>query len=238
VVRPLILAHRGDWTNAPENSLPAFAAATERPDIDGVEFDVRAAHDGTPVVVHDADLLRVQGVDETVGSMSAADLRSLGIADLATVLGALPDPFFLDVELKEDVGADVVPLLARMRGDPPRHAVVSSFSLEILARVRALVPHWPMWLISTRFDETVLQSAEALGCRGLAIEWPALDRDAVSLVRTAGLELATWTVEDRATLRQIVRLGVDAICIDPMPASRVEVSRPPSPAAARADRDR
>lgn len=219
MVRPLILAHRGDWTNAPENSLAAFVAAAGRPGIDGVEFDVRAAADGTPVVIHDADLLREQGVHEAVGSMSAADLRSLGVADLATVLGALPDPFFLDVELKEDVGEEVVPLLATMRGDPPRHAVLSSFSQEILARVRALAPRWPLWLISKRIDEAVVRSAEELACRGLAIEWPALDRGAVSLVRSVGLELATWTVEDRATLRAIVRLGVDAICIDPMPSS-------------------
>jgi len=218
VVRPLILAHRGDWTNAPENSLAAFVAAVERPGIDGVEFDVRAARDGTPVVIHDADLLRVQGVPEAVGSMLAADLRSMGVAELATVLGALPDPFFLDVELKEDVGAEVVPLLARLRGDPPRHAVLSSFRPGILARVRALAPRWPLWLISTRFDGSIARSAKELGCRGLAIEWPALDGDAVSLIRNAGLTLATWTVEDRATLRDMVRLGVDAICIDPMPA--------------------
>jgi glycerophosphoryl diester phosphodiesterase len=226
VVRPLILAHRGDWTNAPENSLPAFVAAAGRPDIDGVEFDVRAARDGTPVVIHDADLLRVHGVDEAVGSMSAADLRSLGVPDLAMVLGALPEPFFLDVELKEDVGAEVVPLLAGTRGDPPRHAVISSFRVEVLARVRGLAPRWPLWLISKRFDKAVLRSAEELGCRGIAIEWPALNRDAVSLVRTAGLELATWTVEDRATLRAIVGLGVDAICIDPMPASEHTALRP------------
>ena len=169
-------------------------------------------------VIHDANLGRVQGVDAAVGSMSAADLRSLGVADLATVLGVLPEPFFLDVELKEDVAGQVVPLLANIRGDPPRRAVISSFSVDILARVRTLAPSWPLWLISTRSDERVIQSAQALGCRGLAIEWPALDRDVVTRLHSAGFEVATWTVEDRATLREIRQLGVDAICVDPMPA--------------------
>ena len=190
-------------------------AAAGRRGVDGVEFDVRAARDGTPVVVHDADLWRVQGVDRPVSDLTVAELGELGVPDLEGVLAALPDSFFLDVELKENVSARVIPLLAHARGDPPRQTVVSSFLPEAISAVRKAAIGWPCWLINVRLDEHVVSAAQAIGCRGLAIEWPALRRSAVDLVREAGLELATWTIPDRATLRRVLALGIDAVCVDP-----------------------
>lgn len=212
---PLLLAHRGDWSEAPENSVGAFVAAAGRQGVDGVEFDVRAAADGAPVVIHDEDLVRVQGSARQVHELTPLELRALSVPDLETVLEALPEPLFLDVELKEDVGAQVVPLLALARGDPPRRTVLSSFLPEIIIAVLKAAPEWPCWLISERLDEQVIAVAQEVGCHGIAAEWPALDQRTVRLVRDAGLQLATWTVSDPLTLERIVRLGVDAVCVDP-----------------------
>jgi glycerophosphoryl diester phosphodiesterase len=55
--RPLIIAHRGASTVAPENTLPAFAAAAPA-GADAVECDVHLSADGVPVVIHDDDLRR------------------------------------------------------------------------------------------------------------------------------------------------------------------------------------
>jgi len=217
--KTLTLAHRGDWTGAPENSLAAFQAAAQRPDLDGVEFDVRAACDGTPVVIHDVDLQRVQGIGRAVGEMTVEELGAAGVPTLEAVLEVLPDRMFLDVELKEDLGAAVVRTIARHRGDPPHNVVISSFRPEILRTVRDAAPAWSCWLIHKGFDAGIVRAAVALGCHGLAIEWPALDRAGVKAVRQAGLQLATWTVEDRSTLRAIRTLGLDAICIDPLPGA-------------------
>ena len=57
----LLLAHRGDHREAPENTLAAFVAALAIPGVDGLELDVRASADGVAVVLHDASLARVQG---------------------------------------------------------------------------------------------------------------------------------------------------------------------------------
>jgi glycerophosphoryl diester phosphodiesterase len=210
-----LLAHRGDWSEAPENSLGAFVAAAERPGVDGVEFDVRAAADGTPVVIHDDDLVRVQRIDRRVDQLTPLELRTLGVPDLGAVLDALPEPRFLDVELKEDVGAQVVSLLARARGDPPRRTIISSFLPGVIVAVLRVAPGWPCWLISEQLDERVIRVAREAGCQGIAAEWPALDQRSVGLVRDAGLELATWTVSDAITLERVVRLGPVAVCVDP-----------------------
>ena len=215
MARPLILAHRGDWSRAPENSLAAFLAAAARPGVDGVEFDVRAARDGTPVVIHDAGLRRVQGVDRSVAGLSADRLAELGVPTLAAVLDAQPEPRFLDIELKADVGAEVVRVIAGMRGDPPRHAVLSSFLPEAISTVRRVAPDWPCWLISRQLNADVVATARSLGCRGIAAEWLVLTPAKVALVHGAGLGLGTWTIGDRAALPAVVAMGPDFICVDP-----------------------
>ncbi|MDQ3819478.1 MAG: glycerophosphodiester phosphodiesterase, partial [Acidobacteriota bacterium] len=54
-MNPLIIGHRGAAAVAPENTLASFERAL-RDGADGIEFDVRLARDGVPVVIHDATL--------------------------------------------------------------------------------------------------------------------------------------------------------------------------------------
>ncbi|OGN84626.1 MAG: hypothetical protein A2X23_11500 [Chloroflexi bacterium GWC2_73_18] len=212
--RALRLAHRGDWRSAPENSVGALIAATRLPGVDGVEFDVRAARDGVPVVIHDADLRRVQGLRARVRDLSAAELGRLGVPTLEEVLVALPRGAFLDVELKEDVGREAIPVLAGARGPGLARAVVSSFEAAALRTVGCLAPAWPRWLNTVALDGAVLARARRLGCRGIAAEWHAIDASTAELVARAGLELAAWTVRREATARRLERLGVVAICVE------------------------
>ena len=58
---PLIIAHRGDVSKAPENTIPAFLSAHGR-GADGIELDVRLTRDGQLVVYHDRSLRRIGGV--------------------------------------------------------------------------------------------------------------------------------------------------------------------------------
>lgn len=215
MARPLILAHRGDWTSAAENSLDAFMAAVARPGVDGVEFDVRAARDGTPVVIHDYNLLRVQGVAGRVSSLLPRELRSLGVPDLASVLAVLPETCFVDVELKEDVAEAIVPVLAVARGTPPRRTVVSSFLGGALGSFARAAPGWPSWLLARRLGKREVADARAMGCAGLAVEWPALREPMVALVREAGLQLMAWTIADSADLAMVMPFSLDAVCLDP-----------------------
>ncbi|MEO8230228.1 MAG: glycerophosphodiester phosphodiesterase family protein, partial [Chloroflexota bacterium] len=108
----LRLAHRGDHRHAAENSLAALLAAMDVPGCDGVEFDVRASGDGTPVLIHDATLKRIHHRPEAVGQLTADELESLGIPRLADVLDALPRRAFVDVELKEPFGRPLIEVLA------------------------------------------------------------------------------------------------------------------------------
>jgi glycerophosphoryl diester phosphodiesterase len=213
-VRPLRLAHRGDWRGATENSLAAFRAALALDQCDGSELDVRSSADGVPVVIHDPSLARVQGIDRRVDAMEAGALAALGVPSVAQLLAMIPPHAFLDIELKEDVARAVVPLVAAGRGDPPEQTVISSFQAGIIATVRALRPAWPCWLNTTSLGPGSIDLAVALGCTGVAALWRAIDERAVSRARNEGLTVAAWTVRSRSTARRLAGLGVDVLIVE------------------------
>src|SRR5687768_12268007 len=83
--RLLIIAHRGNSSVAPENTLPAFQAALDAKS-DLIELDYFHAADGVPVVIHDEILDRTTDAEGifgktglVVGDFSSTDLRKLDL---------------------------------------------------------------------------------------------------------------------------------------------------------------
>jgi glycerophosphoryl diester phosphodiesterase len=211
---PLRLAHRGDWRVAPENTIAALTAAMAIPACNGVEFDVRLACDGTPVVIHDATLARVQGRDARVDELDAGDLAALGVPTLADVMAALPGAW-MDVELKgPHHGEATAEVLRAARGDRPADAVVSSFAPASLQAMEALLPGWPRWLGVLADDPGGLARAIGMGCAGISADWRMITPALVRTASEAGLEVAAWTVRRRATFARLARLGVRACCVE------------------------
>jgi glycerophosphoryl diester phosphodiesterase len=212
--RPLALAHRGDHSRHPENSLPALLAALERPGCDGIELDVRASRNGVLVIYHDATLERLHGRPERVADLSAAELGALGVTTLEAVLAAVPRRAFLDVDVKVDLGRALIEVLAAGRGPALSRAVISSFEGRALARVRELARDWPTWLNARDLLPGTLDRAIELGCAGVSVEWHAIDAASLARAQTAGLDVAAWTVRRRPTRDRLARLGLVAICLE------------------------
>jgi glycerophosphoryl diester phosphodiesterase len=70
------VAHRGYSYVAPENTLPALAAAG-RAGADYVEFDVRTTADGVPVVIHDRTVDRTTDGSGHVWDLTVDEVRGL-----------------------------------------------------------------------------------------------------------------------------------------------------------------
>ncbi len=75
---PLIIGHRGASAVTPENTLAAFAQAMTD-GADGIEFDVRLARDGVPVVIHDATLERTGLIGGRVADLSSTALQQTDV---------------------------------------------------------------------------------------------------------------------------------------------------------------
>jgi glycerophosphoryl diester phosphodiesterase len=216
----LRLAHRGDWREAPENSLAAMEAALRVPGCDGLEFDVRVSADGVPVLLHDESLARVQKVPAKCVTLTGAELAAHGIPTLGDVLRVVGCDPFLDVELKEPVQSAVDVLeLERGRldddGTPTlRNAAVSAFEPATLQWLAEQRPTWPRWLNSYDLGAGTIATAVELGCTVIASEWHGVDAAGVARATDAGLAVASWTVRGADDYRRLADLGLTAICVE------------------------
>ena len=195
-------------------------AALEVPGCDGLEFDLRNSADRVPVLLHDADLARVQKVPMACATLTAEELAGHGIPTFKEVLDAVECDVFLDVELKERVDAaiDLLELeRGRVRDDGTpelRSAVLSSFEPEILSWLASTRPTWARWLNAYDLSPKTLGLAQELGCEAISAEWHAIDEDAVRRARDAGLGVGAWTVRAEADYERLASLGLRAICAE------------------------
>ena len=72
----MVVAHRGDWRNAPENSLQAIENAVKM-GVDIVEIDIRVTRDGQLVLMHDKTLQRTTTGTGKVSHHTLEQLKQL-----------------------------------------------------------------------------------------------------------------------------------------------------------------
>lgn len=140
-------AHRGlhNGADIPENTLPAFARATEAGY--GIELDVQLSKDGEAVVFHDHSLARVCGVEGFVEDYTVkelAQMKPLGQADvggvptLKEVLAHIDGRVPLIVEIKADTKdyPQTVELTLKLLHDYKGAFSIESFHPHVLRLVR------------------------------------------------------------------------------------------------------
>ena len=71
---PIVTAHRGYSTAAPENTLPAFQLAIDHHS-DRAELDVQMTKDGVVMVTHDTSLRRCTGRNANIYDLTFAQVR-------------------------------------------------------------------------------------------------------------------------------------------------------------------
>lgn len=73
-----VVAHRGDWRGAPENSLQAFQNCIEM-GVDMVEIDLHKTKDGVLVLMHDDTLNRCSNGKGKISDHTYAEIQQLGL---------------------------------------------------------------------------------------------------------------------------------------------------------------
>jgi glycerophosphoryl diester phosphodiesterase len=76
----LVIAHRGDWRNFPENSLEGFSSAIDM-GVDIIEMDVAKTKDNQLVILHDKTLDRTTNSKGLVSDWTLDSLRKLYLKD-------------------------------------------------------------------------------------------------------------------------------------------------------------
>ncbi len=101
-----VIAHRGahGFKGLPENTLVAFQRALEAPEVTGLELDIRWTKDLTPMVFHDADLLRMFGEPRLLSSFTVSELKERFplIPTFEEVIALSQNRAHLMIEVKEE----------------------------------------------------------------------------------------------------------------------------------------
>jgi glycerophosphoryl diester phosphodiesterase len=218
------IAHRGlhDGNRAVwENTLTAFSRAAEKNY--AIECDVLISKDGVPMVLHDADLLRLTGVEGRVCEMTAAQLQARKIGGtgdhvpslremLALVGGRVP----LVIELKGDPGHDhdLVKAVAHALSGYKGHAALMSFEHHLLRQCATGAPGLTLGLTAEGLRDQDLEdhfSMLAHGIQFVSYHIHDMPNRFTSFVRERlRLPLVTWTIRDESALRKTYELADQA----------------------------
>ena len=238
---PLIIAHRGDSANAPENTLSAFRLALVN-GADGIELDVMLSADQKLVVIHDDTLDRTTNGHGQVGKTPFAALRELDaggwfkpefkgepIPLLDEVFEELGGKFLINVELKnyktpKDQLPELVVALIKKHG-LSESVLLSSFNARNLPRAKSMASEIRTGLL-TLPGVLGLPMRGLLGRRSKADDLHPYYRDVsarmVESRHRLGQRVNVWTVDAPDDLRRMQAFGVDmVICNDPAHARQI-----------------
>jgi glycerophosphoryl diester phosphodiesterase len=219
----LVVAHRGAWGAAPQNSLDALEAAIAI-GCDALEIDVRRTADGQIVLVHDARL-RLRTVNRLEHHQVQARMKVGQAPLLEDVLQRAAGRILVDIELKEDgYVAEAVDVVTQHLHTG--QFVVTSFSDRILAQVKDHAPAARTGLLlAPRRHRDLEQRMRHAGASFLA---PHISLARTSLFAWAaerGVPIWVWTVNDRRTLRTALHDTRVAAVITDEPDRALNLSR-------------
>ena len=226
-----IVGHRGDRSEAPENTMPGLELAMDR--LSFVETDVQLTRDGVPVLFHDTTLERIAddprriedlGYDEVArldaGSWYSDDFAGERIPTLEAFLDALRerDPARALVELKADWSPSEVRTvvdLIEARGLRSR-VVLQSFSIETLQSLQKVSPATPRIMLIRELPADPVPLAKHLGVIGFGTtaESVAAVPGALEAAHAEGIAVLCYTLNSRERWQEVSALGVDGIITD------------------------
>jgi glycerophosphoryl diester phosphodiesterase len=239
---PIAFAHRGGAEEAPENTLPAFAAAVAV-GYRYLETDAHVSRDGVVVAFHDPCLDRVTDRTGAIADLDFADVEAADAGHAFSADGGRSYPFrgrgvriprledllarWPDVRINVDPKSDacVGPLVALLDRMQAWHRVcIGSFSDRRLRRIRELGKGRACTSMGPRAVAVarVMAMAGAVPRQGAdcvqvplrAHRIPIVTERFVDAAHRAGLPVHVWTVNDEQTMIGLLDLGVDGIMTD------------------------
>ncbi|MGA0709971.1 MAG: glycerophosphodiester phosphodiesterase family protein [Ilumatobacteraceae bacterium] len=225
---PIAFAHRGGASDAPENTMSAFAQAVSH-GYRYVETDVHSSRDGVLFAFHDDDLNRTCGVDAKINDLDANDVAAIRIHDtehiptLAELVTTWPQ-LRINIDCKADPA--VQPLIKAIHEhDLFDRVCIGSFSDRRLTAIRdACGPSLctsmgPKEVAMLRLRSWTRTSGRELTPHAAQVPprqgpIPIVDSRFVSYAHDLGLHVHVWTIDDRAEIDELLDLGVDGIMTD------------------------
>ncbi len=211
-----IIAHRGASSERPENTIAAFKRAMEL-GADAIELDVHLSHDGYLIVHHDPiphDPPTPALANRDIRSMTLEELRAFRvrgepIPTLEQVFEVVGMKLVVYCELK---GAGTAAPTARLLTGHKTRAAVHAFDHRRVNEARRLAPALPRGVLEAAYHIVPTDTMASVDARDLWQAAELIDKAMVDAAHARGGRIIAWTVNDAATMKHLVAMGVDGLC--------------------------
>jgi len=222
---PAIIAHRAIAGDAPENSLAGLKESVNA-GADYIEIDVQLSADGTAVVIHDADFMRVAGHPGRIQQMNYSEIETLrlrseksfpdsllSIPTLDQFLQQSKDKAGLLIELKyygygEDLAEETICLIREHEMND--RVMIMSLSAEAVRQVRKIAPDLTLGYISA----VAAGDLSRIPMDFLAVSQQNITSDMVQTYSESGQEVYVWTVNSAENMVSMLEKRVSGLITD------------------------
>jgi glycerophosphoryl diester phosphodiesterase len=226
--RPVVIAHRGASTHAPENTLSAFQLAIEQ-HADALEFDVQLSSDKSVVVIHDHTLDRTTNGSGRVKDKSLDVIQSLNaghaygpafsnekIPTLDEIFDKFRKSTFYIIELKNMVSPfDDLPnriaLIIKNSGLLDR-VLISSFNPVALYKLERLLPDVKKGLLlhsTLSVDLSSHVSVFPFSYQSVHLSFNALNARRIKSFQSKGKLVFSYTLNQPRDIQTALSIGID-----------------------------
>lgn len=215
MLKPLVIAHRGDSSNALENSLEAIRLAVSLPP-DMIEIDIHKSRDNNLYVMHDKETGRTcdKNIDieqSTSDEIAIVRLRNgEPIPALKDALGLVSGRVGLNIEIKSEGAGGLC--AAQITGSGYRGAVTfSSFHEREVLDVRRIMPAAPSAVIYDSFTPDQISDYKAKGYGIISLRKKTVTEDLISACHDKKIKVFVWTIDDEDEMKKFISWKADGI---------------------------
>ena len=237
-LKSILIAHRGESYDAPENTIAAINLAWLQ-NADGVEIDIHLTKDNEIVVIHDSKTKRTSGISMAVKSQTLEELKTVDagsfkgekwsgerIPTLREVLQTVPPEKFIFIEIKSGIEIiDALKTVLETSSLNNSQIKLIGFDLKIMSLLKkSFLEYEVFWckrinrekIILTQHGwDRVIAIAKKNNFDGLNLSYSScLTKKVVEKIKTNSLKLYVWTVNDPRRADKLIMYGVDGIMSD------------------------
>lgn len=228
---PQITGHRGNSTEAPENTHAALEAAIAN-NADYVEIDIAETKDGVLVVSHDNNIKRISGQNIDIWNSNYDDIKDIDIGSwfspefsgerlmtLDEAIETCRGKVKMNIELKptphdhEFVEKSVAVIQKQNFKD---ECVLASLDYPTIERIKQVDPS-----IRTAYITAIAYGdIDTLPVDAFSIEATFVNKPLVDAIHRQNKDIYVWTVDNEDLIDDMIDLNVDNIITDDVPMAR------------------
>ncbi len=235
---PLIIAHRGESSEAPENTLSAINLAWAR-GADGIEIDVHLTKDNQIVVIHNSWTKIISGKKRRIKSLTLEKLKSLNVGrrignkyyseripTLNEVLMTVPPGKYIFIEIK--CGIEIIPHLNQVL----KHTHLKTdqikligFGFNKMTEIKKSLPEFEVLLnrrislgkvISRKsYWQNLILKLKQSSLDGVNLSYTkSLNNKLVEMLKQNKLKIFVWTVNNPNKALRLKHICIDGLMSD------------------------